>query len=624
MQLAMPSLPRRVFFFFFLVTAFGSVRVTAQGSGAAALVTQAVDEKNVVVLKGNVHPLARAEFDRGAAPLNLKMDRMLLVLKRSEEQEAALRKLLDDQQDKNSRSYRQWLTPEQFGQQFGPADSDIQKITAWLQGHGFHDVEVSHGRTTIEFSGNAAQVQAALGTSIHKYVVNGEEHWANANDPQIPAALAPVVAGVFTLHNFLKAPQVQIAEESFTAVAPKPGERPQFTSTTGKHALMPGDYYTIYGFGTQPPLTSAAIAVVARSNINIQDVLSFQNYSGVGGGYPHVVLNGPDPGDLGGGEETEAVLDTTWAGVTAPSAFLDIVVSQSTATTDGIDLSEQYIIDNNFADVMSESFGGCEAGVTSSEAAGILALAQQAATQGITYVVAAGDSGSAGCDDPHTETKAASPPGVNVLASTPYTVAVGGTTFNDAATTKYWSPTNAPGTNASALSYIPENVWNESCAAGATGCTTASIWAGGGGASTLSTKPGWQNGVTGIPGDGARDLPDVSLTAAAHDPYLICLRGSCTPDAQGRVSFHGVGGTSAATPSLAGIMALVVGKTGVRLGQPNYVLYRLAAAENLGQCNASNTAALPASSCVFNDVTVGNNAVPGEVAYGTPSAKYIS
>jgi subtilase family serine protease len=441
MQLAMPSLPRRVFFFFFLVTAFGSVRVTAQGSGAAALVTQAVDEKNVVVLKGNVHPLARAEFDRGAAPLNLKMDRMLLVLKRSEEQEAALRKLLDDQQDKNSRSYRQWLTPEQFGQQFGPADSDIQKITAWLQGHGFHDVEVSHGRTTIEFSGNAAQVQAALGTSIHKYVVNGEEHWANANDPQIPAALAPVVAGVFTLHNFLKAPQVQIAEESFTAVAPKPGERPQFTSTTGKHALMPGDYYTIYGFGTQPPLTSAAIAVVARSNINIQDVLSFQNYSGVGGGYPHVVLNGPDPGDLGGGEETEAVLDTTWAGVTAPSAFLDIVVSQSTATTDGIDLSEQYIIDNNFADVMSESFGGCEAGVTSSEAAGILALAQQAATQGITYVVAAGDSGSAGCDDPHTETKAASPPGVNVLASTPYTVAVGGTTFNDAATTKYWSPT---------------------------------------------------------------------------------------------------------------------------------------------------------------------------------------
>lgn len=161
------------------MAALGSVRVAAQGSGAAALVTQAVD----------VHRLARAEFDRGAAPLDLKMDRMLLVLKRGEEQEAALRKLLDDQQDKNSRSYRQWLTPEQFGQQFGPADSDIQKITAWLLGHGFHDVKVSHGRTTIEFSGNAAQVQEALGTSIHKFVVNGEEHWANANDSANPGGV---------------------------------------------------------------------------------------------------------------------------------------------------------------------------------------------------------------------------------------------------------------------------------------------------------------------------------------------------------------------------------------------------------------------------------------------------
>src|SRR5580704_11824342 len=234
MKLATPSLPRRVFLFLLFVTVLGSVRVTAQGNGAAALVTQAVDEKNVVVLKGNVHPLARAEFDRGAAPLNLKMDRMLLVLKRSEEQEAALRKLLDDQQDKNSRSYRQWLTPEQFGQQFGPADSDLQKITAWLQGHGFHDVKVSHGRTTIEFSGNAAQVQDALGTSIHKFVVNGEEHWANASDPQIPAALAPVVAGVFTLHNFLKAPQIQLTDEKFTATV-GPNGHPQFSSSSGLH-----------------------------------------------------------------------------------------------------------------------------------------------------------------------------------------------------------------------------------------------------------------------------------------------------------------------------------------------------------------------------------------------------
>jgi hypothetical protein len=626
MKLATPSLPRRVFLFLLFVTVLGSVRVTAQGNGAAALVTQRVDEKNVVVLKGNVHPLARAEFDRGAAPLDLKMDRMLLVLKRSDEQEAALRKLLDDQQDKNSRSYRQWLTPEQFGQQFGPADSDLQKITAWLQGHGFHDVKVSHGRTTIEFSGNAAQVQDALGTSIHKFVVNGEEHWANANDPQIPAALAPVVAGVFTLHNFLRQPQVQIAEEKFTAVAPKPGERPQFTSTTGKHALVPADYYTIYNIN---PVTSsgpyAQIAVVARTNINVGDVAQFHNVMQDTATTPYVMVNGTDPGDLGGGEEVEAVLDATWVGAMAPRATVWLVVSQSTATTDGVDLSAQYIIDNNFADVMSESFGSCEANSTSTEAAGISIMAQQAAAQGIAYVVAAGDSGAAGCDDPHTGTVAKQPNSVNVLASTPYTVAVGGTTFNDATPAgAYWSATSNPTTLGSALSYIPENVWNDSCVTGVTGCTTPGIWAGGGGASSLVTKPSWQAGVPGIPADGKRDLPDVSLAAGAHVPYLLCVRQSCLPDSTGKFFFLGVGGTSASTPSFAGIMALVTQQVATRLGQPNYVLYRLEAAENLGACNASSVTPLPGSTCVFNDVTKGNNAVPGETGYGTPTANYQS
>ena len=125
--------------------------------------------------------------------------------------------------------------------------------------------------------------------------------------------------------------------------------------------------------------------------------------------------------------------------------------------------------------------------------------------------------------------------------------------------------------------------------------------------------------MTGIPSDGARDLPDVSLSAAGHDPYLLCYEGSC---ANGFVAT--VFGTSAAAPSFAGIMALVNQKTGSRQGQANYVLYRLAAAENFSQCNASNTTTAPAVNCIFNDVTVGNNAVPGEAGYGSPSAKYKS
>ncbi|MGH9512137.1 MAG: protease pro-enzyme activation domain-containing protein [Terriglobales bacterium] len=600
------------------------------------LITKPVDESQLTVLKGNTHPLARAEFDQGAAPADLPMNRMLLVLKRSAEQETALRSLLDNQQDKASPNYHKWLTPEEFGKQFGPADQDVQQVTAWLQSHGFQIANVSKGRTVIEFSGTAAQVQEALHTSIHKYAVRGEQHWANASDPQIPTALTPVVAGVFTLHNFLKKPQIHILEQKIAArIEPAgPGRPPRvtFPGNPPFHALAPADYGTIYNI---PPFSIPAnpapgygvtIAVVGRSNIfnGNQDITNFNNVFGSGALAPSIILDGPDPGDLGGGEEAEATLDITWSGAIAPYSRVNFVVSASTNTTDGVDLSEIYIVDNALGDVMTESFGSCEAGA--SDAAGISAVAEQAAAEGITYIVSTGDSGAEGCDDPNSETVAAGPVSVNVLASTAFNVAVGGTMFNEGGLdSKFWNSSNAEGTLESALSYIPENVWNESCASAQCG-QNANILAGGGGASTLVGKPSWQSGVQGIPSDGARDIPDVSLTAAGHDPYLLCLEGSCVPDSQGNIFFQGVSGTSASAPSFAGIMALVDQKNSSpnfpyeRQGQASYILYRLAAAENYSQCNSSG----PASACVFNDITVGNNAVPGEVGYGTSTARYQS
>ncbi len=595
---------------------FTAILVSAQ---TTPQIVQPLDESKRVVLKGNVHPLARAEYDRGAAPGDLALDRMLLVLKRSPQQQADLQKLLDDQQDKNSAQYRKWLSPEQFGERFGLSTTDLAQITVWLQGHGFHDLHVSKGRSIIEFSGSASQVQATFNTSIRKFVVKGEEHWANASNLTLPASLSNAVAGVFTLHNFYKKPQSHVAEETVMVKAIQ-GAKPAFTGGTGLHALGPADYYKIYNFNPLGASSGSRIQIVGRSNINGQDVSYFHYWMYDQAVSYSVILNGPDPGDLGGGEETEAVLDLTWAGVTAPSSQVDLVISKSTATTDGVDLSEIYIIDNNRADVMSESFGSCEAAFTSSEAAGISSLAEQAAAQGITYVVSSGDSGSAGCDDPNSQTTATHGVSVNVLASTPYNVAVGGTQFNENGhDSTYWSASNASPTLESALSYIPENVWNESC----TSCSSPGIWAGGGGASIFFTKPSWQSGVAGIPADNFRDVPDVSLTAAGHDPYLICLRDSCVPDSGGNIFFYGVSGTSASAPSFAGIMALAAARAGTRLGQPNYVLYRLAAAENLATCNASSTT-LPASTCVFNDITVGNNAVPGEAKYGTSTATYQS
>ena len=547
------------------------------------------------------------------------MERMLLVLKPTAEQQQTLGTLIEKLHDPASPVFHQWLTPTEFGQRFGASSADIEAIVQWLQFHGFRVDNVANSKLAIAFSGTASQVETAFHTAIWRISVNGEEHWANINDPSIPQAIAPVVAGISTLHDF-RAKSHLVSRNQTAAYQPQPGAN----LSGGQHGLSPGDYAIIYNikplYQTGINGSGVTIAVVGRSNFNVQDVIDFRSLFGLAANPPQIVLNGPDPGDLGGGEELEAVLDASWSGATAPAATIKFVLSQSTNTTDGVDLSSQYIIDHNLAAVMTESFGSCEANYTQAQATMINASAQQAVAQGITYLVSTGDSGSAGCDDPGSETVATGPLSVNMLAASPYVLAVGGTEFNDVnASSTYWAGQNGTGI-VSALSYIPENVWNESCAASAT-CTNPGIWAAGGGASGFFSKPSWQTGVAGIPADGSRDIPDVSMTAAAgRDPYLVCIGGSCHGGRQVGL----VGGTSAATPSMAGVIALVNQKLQGRQGQANYVLYRLAAQQQVSQCNGSFTGGLPASSCIFNDVTSGNNDVPGETGFGTAHPSYNS
>jgi len=571
----------------------------AQGNTARPRITERVDNSRLATLRGNTHPLARPQFDQGAAPADLPMNRIMLILQRSPEQEAALQNLLVEQQTTSSPNFHKWLTPDEFGQQFGPADADIQTITSWLASFGFQSIKVSRGRTTIEFSGTAAQVQTALHTPIHRYVVNGESHWANANDPQIPAALAPAIKGIVSLHNFPKRLASNVSPRKATMTRTPEG-KPLVNLQGGGHALAPSDFNTIYNIASTMTGSGATIGVVARSNINVQDVHTFRNLFGLPSKDPTVVLNGPDPGDLGGGEEAEAVLDATWSGAVAPSATVDLVVSEATNVSAGEDLSEFYIIDNNLADVMTESFAVCEAAYGSSlqSFAGFYSgWAEQAAAQGITYLVASGDSGADGCADPNVVAASGQPLSVNLLAATWFNVAVGGTQFNDTANaSQYWGSTGG------ALSYIPEDVWNESCTVAQCGASLAGLWSSGGGASGIFAKPPWQAGVAGIPITNSRFVPDVSLTAAQHDGYLLCI----SADGNCQTSLDILSGTSASAQAFGGIMALVVQKTGARQGQVNYALYKLAGTETLLSCDGSNTMRLPASNCIFNDVTFGN------------------
>jgi hypothetical protein len=673
----------------------GSAASRAQKSAVASRVVETVDDTRTVTLTGNVHPLARAANDQGALPDSQAMTRMMILLQRSPAQELSLRQLLDAQQTKGSGSYRAWLTPAQFGSQFGPSDADVQAVTDWLTREGFQVKNVAAGKTVIEFDGNAGQVRNSFHTEIHNFKVNGETHFANVSDPAIPEALSPVVAGVVALHNFPKHPNIR-KSGLYRRTQGTNELQPLFTfGDPANYALGPGDFAKIYNIpsaisGALPGM-GQSIAIVAQTNINTQDVVDFRSMFGLPAyssvctsALPpscqfSVIVNGVDPGILGPDsatdDEIESDLDTQWAGAVAPGANIYLVVSQSTIAnlsqvSQGVDLSAVFAVDNNLAPVISDSYGNCEAALLTAGNQFYNSLWEQAAAQGITVSVSAGDSGSAGCDpissdDPFAATQGVA---VNGLASTPFNVAVGGTDFDTStkANAAYWNTTN--GAVTSALGYIPEITWDDSacalnypaaCTAVDTSSAATDISAASGGPSncvvataqsngniTCGTnssfpnsgypKPAFQSALT--PADKVRDIPDVSFFASNGGPpstgtgvaYVICQsdtnpQGSSTPTGAScnlttpYQDFSLVGGTSASTPAFAAVMALVNQATGQRQGNANYVLYGLASNDanyTGGKCQAS-VGQTPAATCVFNDVTKGNNAVACDA--GTPN-----
>ena len=400
-------------------------------------ITSTIDDQVRVRLVGNRHPLARPEYETGAVSPDQRMERMILTLGIDAAREKALDQLIAEQQDPHSTQYHRWLTPEEFGKQFGVSDHDLAQVTGWLRSHGLEVEEIARGRRSVVFSGTVAQVEEAFHTQIRVYNVGGEVHHANATDPEIPRALAGAIKGVVALHDFQSKP-------AHTAL--KTGPLPQANATNGQHYLAPADFATIYDLA---PLyqnsitgTGQSVAVVARCNIHVSDVQTFRSNFGLPANNPTIVVNGTDPGIVSNDEETEADLDAEWAGAIAQNANVQFVVSASTNTSDGVMLSAQYIVNNNLAPVMTLSFGLCESAQGTAGNSFINSLWQQAAVEGITVLVAAGDSGAAGCDASSANTATAGQ-AVNGLCSSPYDVCVGGTEFNDSANpSAYWSAQN--------------------------------------------------------------------------------------------------------------------------------------------------------------------------------------
>jgi subtilase family serine protease len=633
---------RRASTILFLSFALYSLPILAQSSdpvSAAALslthsstplrIIRAIDDSSLVTLRGNTHPLARPEFDLGPAPVSMPANRLLLVLARSAQQEADLQTWLQSVQDVNSPNYRQFLSPEEFGNRFGFGDADLQSIHTWLTGHGFNVNRVSKGRMVIEFSGTVGQVQSAFHTSLHGYLVNGEQHWANAVDPQIPSALSPVVAGFASLNNFK--PRAQYVQGPGGVFDPQTHTmRPAYTNTDsyGNYYIYlgPADAATIYNAptalnanhsGTAYDGTGVTIGIAGDSNIDVTQNANYRSVFGLASNPVTVVVDGDDPGE--NGDAIEAYLDTQVSSGIAPNAQVILYTAADTSLQPGLFLAIQRAIDDNQADILNVSFGECESALGASGNQLIQNLWEQAAAQGISVVVSAGDSGPAGCDNPDTENLAYLGMAVNGLASTPNNIAVGGTDFDilysnfPSSFTTYVNTTNTLPNHRSALGYIPEEPWNDSTypntdiAANVpldhdfSSMNGDDIIASGGGISSLYTVPSWQSGFAS---GGYRNLPDVSLLAGNGfygALWSICtdqtLTGyaDCAAGATGSQFYlTGIGGTSASAPAFAGMLALVKEKTGTRLGQADYALYDLAK-------NKYST--------VFHDITTGDNSV---------------
>ena len=520
-----------------------------------------IDDNRVVALEGNVSRRVGQASDRGALDPSTPITDIRMALKQTAAQSADLENLLEAQRDPSSPDYHRWLTPEEYAERFGVSLNDLDRLAIWLESEGFSVRQFARAGNWIAFSGSAGQIARTFHTELHRYQADGESHFANSTAPWIPEALAGLVSELHGLNDY----------------HPKPSRikplNPNLTTAAGVHYLAPDDLAAIYditalykaGFDG----TGQKLAIAGQTDINLADIRGFRAQFGLAAKDPQLVLYGTDPG-VSSGDQIEADLDLEWSGAVARNATILYVYSQDVFE------SVQYAIDQNLAPVISMSYGECELGAPTS----YRTMAQQANAEGITWMNSSGDGGAAGCD--YDVAVALQGPAVTFPADIPEITAVGGTEFDEAGSAG-WSSQNSL-TWQSVAGYLPEIAWNDTALGGG-------IWASGGGASVLFTKPWWQTGP-GVPSDGARDVPDISLSASGdHDGYIIYVAGGLMP----------VGGTSASSPSFAGIVTII----------NQYVVSKGTQSKpGLGNINPNLYAMAQNTTGAIHDVTSGNNIVP--------------
>ena len=591
-----------------------------------------ISSGEVTKLKASQQPLMPVQSDAGRMPSDAKMSGITIVFNRTAAQQADLESLLAAQQNPSSPLYHQWLSPEQFAARFGMAQADIDKVQTWLQQQGFSIDSVARSKNMIRFSGTVGQVELAFQTQMHYFKTSGETHFAPSTALSVPTAIAPTVEAVRNVSDFRPKPMHIKARNAFTS------------GVSGNVFFAPGDIAVTYDVN---PLytagvdgTGQAIAVIGQSAIQASDIENFESAAGLPKKDPvQIIVPGTGNPATVAGDEGEADLDIEWSGAIAKGATIDFVYTGNSNNNNGAFDAIVYAIDEKIAPIISISYGACE---TALNGFSLESSFQQAAAQGQTILAASGDQGSTACqgDTQNNLTTAQQLAlAVNYPASSPYVTAVGGTeitaadgvdptTGNKGANySTYWNTNGSNDVVSSAKQYIPEVAWNDDVLAGSVSAQNGGgLSASGGGASALFPKPSWQANVPGIPSDGKRDVPDVSLYSSPDLPgYLFCTSdtsdwaaASASAPAQAASCNSGfrdgtsgghyltvAGGTSFAAPIFAGMLALVNQKQEwtAGQGQANITLYKLAG-------NSSTYAA------AFHDVTTGNNYCTAGTTFG--------
>ena len=448
-----------------------SVRAAQEDRNKRILIVGPIDENNLVSLGGNTRPEANAANDRGPVNDGFPMEHMLLQLKRAPEQETALEEYISGLTDKSSPNYHHWLTPAQLGETYGPSRVDIERVTAWLESYGFTVNYTYPSGVVTDFSGTAGQIRDAFHTEIHYLDVHGKTHYANMSDPQIPAALAEVVVGVVSMHNFMPR-SMAVPRTNFT-----------FSGCGSTcYALVPGDIETIYNFN---PLFAQNILGLGQTIAVVEDSDTYSNdpeiyrstflsrYSGTQTTtHPNSGGNCTDPKT--NAADGEADLDVEIAAAAAPDATIEVAACADTATFGGLIAVENLVSAGSPPAIISMSYGECEVVNGATSNAAFSSAFQSAAASGVSVFVSAGDSGASSCaPDFFAGASTWAYPGIGVTGwgESVYNVSVGGTDYEDtynaaeggASVSTYWESTNTP-VSGSAKSYTPEIPWNDSCA----------------------------------------------------------------------------------------------------------------------------------------------------------------